>query len=178
MAKWKKIESRKIANSSMFELKEHDIILPDENKKTYTLFEMPDFAAILPIYNNMIVFIKNYRYPVDKKILEIPAGFIEKNESPEETAERELEEETGYIFKRCKKLCEYHPVASLNDQTAYLFYGEVKKGGNIDLDEGEDIDTKLIPIPDAYRMLDENDIEHPHTQIALYRAEKFLTKED
>lgn len=174
MARWKMQSSQKIAESTLFELKEHKVSLPNGNEKTYTIFDLPDFAAVLPVFDDKIVLIKNYRYPVDKNILEIPAGFIEKGEEPRKAAQRELEEETGYLLKECEKLCEYHPVASLNDQVAHLFSGPVKKGGKIDREEGEEMEVTTLSISKVYEMLENNEISHPHTQIALYRAEKYL----
>ncbi len=174
MSHWEKIGSRKIAESTMFTLTEDDLVLPDGSEKTYTKLALPDFAGVLPVFENELILVKNYRYPVDRKILELPAGFIDEGERPREAAERELEEETGFLLKDCQKLCEYHPIASLNDQIAHLFVGKAEKGGVINHDIGEDIEINPLPIDKAYSMLEDNEITHPHTAIAMYRAEKII----
>ncbi|MFW5952582.1 MAG: NUDIX hydrolase [Candidatus Natronoplasma sp.] len=176
MSRWEKKESRKIAESTLFTLIEDDVILPNGKEKTYTMLDLPDFAGVLPLTGERMILIKNYRYPIDEKVIEFPAGFIDEGETPKEAAKRELEEETGYVLKSCKKLCEYHPVASLNDQKAHLFVGKVEKGGKINHEMGEDIEVMTISIEKAYEMLRKNEITHPHTAIALYKAEKFLIK--
>ena len=177
MARWKKEESRKIADSTLFTLTEDDVVLPDGSKKTYTMLDLPDFAGILPVFEDKLILIKNYRYPIDEKVIELPAGFIDKGETAEAAAERELEEETGFLLQKSEKLCEYHPIASLNDQKAHLFVGTVERGGNIDHDKGEDIDICQFSIKEAYSMLEQNKISHPHTTIAMYKAEDFLKKD-
>lgn len=172
MSRWKKKESRKIAESTMFTLTEDDVVLQDGTEKTYTMLDLPDFAGILPVFDEKLILIENYRYPIDKKVIELPAGFIDEGESPEEAAERELEEETGFVLKDCQKLCEYYPVASLNDQKAHLYVGSAEKGGCINHDTGEDIDIRPLSIEKAYSMLNDNEITHPHTTIAMYKAER------
>lgn len=174
MPRWEKKDSRKIAESTLFTLTEDDVVLPDGTEKTYTMLDLPDFAGVIPIIDEDMILIKNYRYPIDEKIIELPAGFIDKGETPEEAVERELEEETGYILKSCKKLCEYHPVASLNDQKAHLFLGEAEEGGKINHDRGEDIEVMKISINNVFEKLRKNEITHPHTTIALYKSERFL----
>lgn len=176
MVRWNKKDSRKIADSTFFTLKEDDIILPNGNKMTYTMLDMPDFAGVLPVIDDKFVLIKNYRYPVDEMVLEIPAGLVEEGEEPEETAVRELEEETGYKLKSCEKLVEYHPTASLNTQTAHLFFGEVEEGGKRDRDEMEHIEVEVIPISEVYEMLDRKEISHPHTMIALFYSKNKLSE--
>jgi len=174
MGRWKKIESRKIADSTFFTLVEDDVRLPDGRVKTYTMLDIPDFAGVLPVLDDRLVMIKNYRYPIDEMVLELPAGLIDEYETPIETAERELEEETGYILKNAEKLCEYHPIASLNTQTAHLFIGDAEEGGDISRDKGEDMDVEVIPIEKIYKKLRNRELSHPHTMIALFYAEDIL----
>ncbi|MFW6038198.1 MAG: NUDIX hydrolase [Candidatus Saliniplasma sp.] len=174
MARWKNKKSRAVAESTFFTLREDEVVLPDGSEKIYTLLDIPDFAGVLPILDNKFVLIRNYRYPIDEKVLEIPAGLIDEGEVPKNTAARELEEETGYKLKKSEKLVEYHPIASLNDQTAHLFLGEAEEGGKIDRDEGEDMSVELIPISETYEMLKNKEISHPHTMIALFYSKNKL----
>jgi len=64
----------------------------------------------LPITTNKIIMVRNYRYPTNQRFLELPSGIIEKGETPEQCAMRELREETGYtcIFSY---VTWYHPIA-------------------------------------------------------------------
>ncbi len=170
MSRWEKNGSKIVARSTFFTLKEDEVVMKDGEEKTYTMLDIPDFAGVLPVYGDKFVLIKNYRYPIDKMVLEIPAGLIDEGEEPIETAERELEEETGFLLKGGEKLCEYHPIASLNNQTAYLFLGKAERGGIINHDHGEDMEVELVSIKEAYQMLDDKRIDHPHTMLALFYA--------
>ncbi len=68
----------------------------------------PGAVVILPILDmHRMVMIRNYRYTVEDELWELPAGTLEPNEEPIETARRELEEETGYRAARMRPLLEF-----------------------------------------------------------------------
>ena len=69
----------------------------------------PGAVVILPILGDRrIVMIRNYRYTVERELWELPAGTLELDEEPVETARRELEEETGYRAERVEPLMEFY----------------------------------------------------------------------
>ncbi|MFO7792371.1 MAG: NUDIX hydrolase [Candidatus Saliniplasma sp.] len=174
MSRWKCKDSRVVATSTLFTLREDDVVLKNDVEKTYTILDMPDFAGVIPVIDDKLVMIKNYRYPIDEMVLELPAGLIDEGEKPIDTARRELKEETGYVLKDAEKIIEYHPIASLNTQTAHLFLGEAEEGASVNRDIGEDIEVELIPIKKVYEMLRKKEISHPHTIIALFYCENVL----
>ncbi len=175
MPRWKKKGSREIARSTLFTMTEDDVVMPDGTEKKYTLIDFPDFAGVLPVYENKFVLVNNYRYPLDEYVLEFPAGLIDQGETPLEAAERELEEETGFLLEDAKKMCTYHPIASLNTQTAHLFIGRALEGGQKARDHGEDMKVCLVDIQEAYQMLERGELTHPHTMLALFFAKNVLT---
>ena len=70
----------------------------ENEKKNYYVLNITDSSVILPITkNNEFIIIKQFRESLDNYSLELPAGFIDENETPQQAAERELFEETGYI---------------------------------------------------------------------------------
>lgn len=177
MPRWKTKGSRKIAESTLFVMKEDEVVMPGGTEKRYTVIDFPDFAGVLPVYRDQFVMVRNYRYPVDQHVIEIPAGLIDPGEEPLETARRELEEETGFLLKDPVELCTYNPVASLNVQVAHLYMGRGERGGKKKLDDGEDMEVCLMDIREAYDMLERGELKHPHTMIALFFARPILQDE-
>ena len=72
------------------------------------LVSHPGAVVILPIIENKIVLIRNVRYVVQKRLWELPAGTLEKNEIPIACAARELEEETGYRAGKITPLLQFY----------------------------------------------------------------------
>ena len=89
-----KISKKTVYKNKWFQIIDNHYI---ESKKNYFTIKIPDSSVILPIsINKEFIIIKQYRETLDDFSLELPAGFIEKNENPIDTAKRELLEETGY----------------------------------------------------------------------------------
>lgn len=96
-----------------------------------TFREVVDFgeaAAVLPILREQkgaedteIIVIKQYRPAISKWIIEIPAGVVEKHETPEQTAIRELVEETGYKPKYLEKLASIHPTPGYSNEIIHVY---------------------------------------------------------
>jgi ADP-ribose pyrophosphatase len=84
----------------------------------------PDASAIIPILDDgRIILVKQFRYSIQEETLEIPAGKIDKGESAEECAQRELIEETGYKANRLEFLLTYVPAIGYSDERLYFFKG-------------------------------------------------------
>ncbi|MBM7690042.1 ADP-ribose pyrophosphatase [Enterococcus ureilyticus] len=95
----KTISRKEIFKGHMIEVVLDEVQLPNGETSTRELVFHPGAVAIIPITaDNKMIMVKQFRKPMEKVLLEIPAGKIDPGEqdNPKETAERELEEETGY----------------------------------------------------------------------------------
>ena len=102
-----------------------ELRLPNGNIVEREVVEFRESVVVLPILSDdRIVLIKQYRVPIERWIYELPAGVIEHGETPEESAKRELIEETGYKAKELKKLFEMYlaPGYSTEKMHAFLAY--------------------------------------------------------
>lgn len=142
------------------------IILLNGQELTYTRVGLKDFAAPLPITEEKIVMIEIFRYPANLISLEIPSGYVENGEDPEECAFRELEEEAGYRAGKLRRLGWYHPWTR-SIRRAYLFFAEDLTKGMLKPDSTECIKVKLLSREEVKRKLESNEIPHAPTIIAL-----------
>ncbi len=101
-----------------------------------------EVSAIVPVESDhRVVLVKQFRYPVKKEILEIPAGLVEKGESPLACAKRELLEETGYRAKSFLKIATFYTTPGYSDELLHLFLatGLSKVELNIDKEEVSEV---------------------------------------
>lgn len=113
----------------------------------------PAAAAIIPITaDKEAIFVKQYRYPVGKELLEIPAGKMDPGESEDACAARELEEETGYIGM-LQKLGQIYSSPGFCDEIIHLYLAKDLVHTRQHLDEGEYLDVVKIPLSDVFAMI-------------------------
>ena len=119
----------------------------------------------------MVVMERQYRYPIDQVVLEIPAGKLDsKEEDPETAARRELEEETGYHAKKLIPLGVFYPACAYSDEKIWMYLAKGLTKGDRHLDEDEFLDVELIPLKDLAKQVLAGEIPDAKTQIAVLKA--------
>ena len=116
--------------------------------------------------NDKILLVKQYRYPLKRVNLELPAGKLEIGENPDEACKRELEEETGYKANIWKSLGYINTTPGICTEKLYLYLAK-------DL-EGEILKCDEYNLSDVYKMIQNGEINDSKTICAISRA--FLIK--
>ncbi len=115
-----------------------------------------------------IPLVRQHRYPVERDVLEIPAGKIEPGEDPVKTAARELEEETGFRPLEISKAFSYYPTPGYCDELLHIYYvNRVEETGTC-FDEDEDLEVEFYTLEKALEMIREGEIKDGKTIAALF----------
>lgn len=153
-----------------------DVALPDGKPAQRELVRHVGAVCVIPVTDDeLVVMERQYRYPVDEVILEIPAGKLEhKGEDHEAAARRELEEETGYTARELIPLGKFYPACAYSDETIWMYLARGLKQGHRHLDEDEFLDVELIPLKELVRQVLAGEIPDAKTQIAVLKAQAYL----
>lgn len=152
--------------------------LPNGRKVIGEVVDYPGAAATLPILpNNMILLLKQYRVPVGKWIIEIPAGTIKPGEKPLECAQRELEEETGFKAKTWVKMLEIYTSPGYSNEILHIFLAKNLEKGVKKAENTEVLKNIYLTLNEAITLVKRGIIKDAKTIIAiLYYAYYFKHK--
>jgi len=170
-----KIDSIKHIHSNDFIQLYEDIINIKGRKKVYTRIKRKNYSTIVPfISNDQILVIKSYRHLVDSIQIEVPSGYIETGEDPQEAALRELKEETGYGAKEIIKIGTYTPDYSMFEQQGNLFVAyDLVNEGDQKLGSMELIEPAILTVREIMKLLSEGKILNASSIVAFYWAIDF-----
>ncbi len=143
-------------------------------KKPFTIIKSKNAVAIIPLLGSKIVLEKQYRAAVGRFLYEIPAGKIEKGETPKEAALRELKEETGYEAGSISRVFSgYSSPGYLTEKLDFYLAKDLKKG-RAHRDSDEIISLKLVPGSRAMEMIKRHEIVDIKTIAAILFCNAFL----
>ena len=147
-----------------------EVLLPNGETSKRDYIAHPGGVTVAALdENNELYFVRQFRYPYGRVILELPAGTLEKGENPLDAGIRELKEETGAVCSKLESLGEFYPSAGYSDEVIYLYYARVESVGVQELDEDEFINTVKIPLKKAAEMVLNNEIKDGKTQAAVLK---------
>ena len=126
------------------------------------ILEQPNWVNIIPLtVDEQVILIEQWRHGTRSVHLETPGGLMEDGESPEQSARRELLEETGYEASEVVRLGTVHPNPAIQTNVQhYLLAKNCHKIAEPNLDHAEDIQVKLVPLADVPRLIEKGKITH------------------
>ena len=137
--------------------------------------EHPGGVCVLPVDGEGNTYcVRQFRYPMQKHLLEAPAGKLEKGEDPLECAARELGEETGFEAGRLIPLGAYYTSPGYSTELLRLYLALDLRSGEAHPDEGEFLDLVRIPYDELYERALNGEIPDAKTAVIVLQARRFL----
>lgn len=167
----KKLKSQTIYKGKIFSVTKDEVLLGNGLLRDREVVHHNGGVVILAERNGNILLVKQYRYPAQSALYELPAGKLDKkNESIIDAAKRELEEETGFIAKNWESLGYVMPTPGFCTEKLYLFYATDLVQTEQNPEEGEIIDYLEVTKSDVFKMVKEGEIVDAKTICALMKA--------
>lgn len=144
--------------------------MPNGKASKREIVKHPGAVAILAVTDEgKMVMVKQFRKPLERTIVEIPAGKLEKGEEPEYTALRELEEETGYTAKKLTKITAFYTSPGFADEIVHVFLAEELSAleEKRELDEDEFVEVMEVTLEEALKLVESREVYDAKTAYAI-----------
>lgn len=183
MEDFKNLQETQVASTEIFKgnivhLFKDDILLPNGKPATREVIRHIGAVAVVPLTDDGKVIVeRQFRYPLNRVITEIPAGKLDSfTEDRLEAAKRELEEETGYTAESWTLLGDFHPTAAYCDENITIYLARGLHEGQRHLDEDEFLNVQAVPLEELVADILEGRITDGKTQTAILKVACLLRK--
>ena len=164
----KKLDSQTLFQGRIIEVHKDSVELENGKKTTRELVIHHGGVCIVALDDeDRLLLVKQFRYPYQKEIIELPAGKIELGEDPRICGIRELEEECGCVADRFEKLTQLYPTPAYCTEIIHIYYAEGLHQTQQHLDPGEFLTVLRVPFEQAVQMVLNGEIEDAKTQIGI-----------
>ena len=137
----------------------------------------PGGVCVVPLTDdNEVLFVRQFRYPHGRVLLEIPAGKLEYGESHHDCGLRELKEETGCTCDEYTYLGSLIPTPAYDSEVIHMYLARGLHSGEQKLDADEFLDVEKIPLEKAAEMIMNNEIADSKTQIAILKTKMLMDR--
>lgn len=176
IVKEKRLKREIVYTGKVVDLFIDQVSVPDGSKHIREVIGHKSAVAILPVLDDgRILLIRQYRYAVDSTCWEVPAGLVDRGETPLKAARRECMEETGYRAKKIKSLGWIYSSPGYSREKIHLYLAtSLVKAGKQALDTDEFLIVKTVTMNQALSMLERGLIKDGKTITAILLAGKQL----
>ncbi len=163
-----KVDSEAVFDGKLLHVRRDTVRLADGTLATREYVVHPGAALVVPVLpDGRLVVERQYRYPLDRVMIEFPAGKLDPGETPLDTARRELREETGYLAANWERLGQVHPIVSYSTEAIEFFVARGLTHVGARLDAGEFLDIETMSIAAMQAAIDRGEITDAKTVAAF-----------
>lgn len=162
------LESKPIFQGRIISLQVDTVRLPNGETATREIVRHPGAVAVVAIVDNKMLVVEQFRKPLEKVQVEIPAGKLDAGEEPEMAALRELEEETGYRARSIEHLQSFSTSPGFAEEIVHLYFTDDLEQGTVHLDDEEFLTCEAITLDQAQAYIKDGRICDAKTLLAVY----------
>jgi ADP-ribose pyrophosphatase len=170
------ISSESVYEGVLLHVRADRVRLPDGQESVREYIHHPGAVMMLAFVDEHTILLeKQFRYPLRRHFIELPAGKIEKGEDPLRTAQRELKEECGYEAAEWRHLATVHPCIGYADEHIELYLARGLTYVGHAFDEGELLEVMKVGVEEALRWVREGRITEIKAITGLLWADRIVS---
>jgi ADP-ribose diphosphatase len=165
-----RLSHERVFDGKVFDVDRDRVRMPNGREVTVDVIRHVSSAVLVPMPEpGRVILIRQYRYPINRWLWELPAGSVDEGETPEQAARRECHEEIGQIPDTIVRLGSMFPTPGYCDEEMFFFRvsGLSVPPDAAVLDEDEDIEVHLFTLKEAREMVRRGEIIDMKTVIGL-----------
>lgn len=135
-------------------------------------------VVLAELEEGLIPFVRQHRYPMNRKLLELPAGKIDSGEAPAAAAAREFEEETGWRPLSITHVCSFYSTPGFCDELLHLFYTDEVRRTSSRLEPDEDVNVELYTFDQTMELVARGEIPDAKSLVALFWLQSVRRKRE
>lgn len=173
----KKLSSEQVYNGRIFDIIKDTVELENNTQADREVVLHSGGVCIVPVTDEgNILLVRQFRYPFEQVLTEVPAGKLNKGENHLECGRRELLEETGAVADKYTDMGLIYPTPAYLTEKIHMYIAQGLTFSKQNLDDDEFLDVISIPFEQALEMVMNNEIKDAKTQIAIMKAWLMMTK--
>ena len=166
----KTLNEKVIFEGKIITLHVDDVELPDGSTSFREIVEHSGGVCVAALTEDMkLKFVRQFRYPYKRVLLELPAGKLEKGENPLTAGIRELEEECGVVADKVVSFGQVYPTVAYCSEVIHLFLATGLHETKQNLDEGEFLQIEEIELERAAEMVMNGEISDSKTALLILK---------
>jgi ADP-ribose pyrophosphatase len=159
----------------IFDVRRDQIRLPNGKSVSHDIVEHPGAVTLVPVdEQGQVWFVRQYRYAAQVELLELPAGSLDKGESPSACALREVREEIGMAAGRLQKVGEFFLAPGYSTEYMYVYLATNLRPDPLEADADEFLTVEAVPASQVFKMAESGHIQDGKTLAALFLARPHL----
>ena len=172
----KRVSTEDIFDGVILHVKRDMVELSNGSETVREVIRHIGAVCVIPVTDdNKVIMERQFRYPLDRVILEIPAGKLDAPDEDRLSAiRRELREETGYTADSWQEIGPFHPAPAYSDEYITMYLARGLHKGEQDLDADEFLDVCTVPLKDLVQDVMDGKISDAKTQVCVLKAARIL----
>ena len=169
------LTSEQLCDGILLKAWRDEVRLPNGRTSVREYIKHPGAVIMVPLFADATtILVKQFRYPVGRTFVELPAGKLDGNEPAAEAVQRELAEETGHRSKTLTKIAEYYPCIGYSDEKMWLYLAEDLVSSKQEPEADEFIECMRIPFASAVDKVYAGEIEDLKSIAGILLVNQFL----